>query len=202
MSYCKEGEMEDLMKQNTNHTRWMVIALLSIVGLIGSRDLARASVNSETQNAASRTGATTVAEISFSKESINLSDSAKKELQEAITSAGKKGEIRDVRVAAWADKEYTPKGVALAGSQIDLAEKRAESVQSYLKQSLNVSEVSTINMAERPSGIQNMLKTSGSKTKNTLENSGAAPTGSDQTGLFGLKGKASEAVVMIYRRKI
>ncbi|OFZ11211.1 MAG: hypothetical protein A2Z20_11010 [Bdellovibrionales bacterium RBG_16_40_8] len=189
------------MKQNKNNSRWLVIASLSMVGLIGSIDFASASVNSETRKAASRAGAATVAEISFSKESVDLSDGAKKELQEAISAAGKKGEIKEVRVAAWADQEYPPKGVALAGSQIDLAEKRAESVQSYLKQSLNVSDVSTINMAERPTGIQNMLKTPGAKTKNILENSGAAPTGSDQTGLFGLKGKASQAVIMIYYKK-
>ena len=52
--------------------------------------------------------------------------------------------------------------VALAATQIELAEKRAEHVQAY------------------------------------LEKSGAAPTSSDQTGLFGLKGKASQAVVLIY----
>lgn len=89
----------------------------------------------------------------------------------------------------------------MAGTQIDLAEKRAERVQSYLKQSLNVSDVSTMNMAKRPSGIQQALNTPDAQTKNNLENSGAAPTSSDQTGLFGLKGKTSEVVVMIYYKK-
>lgn len=189
------------MKRNKTISRWWVFALLGMVGFFGSINFARASVNSETRKAASRAGAATVAEISFSKESTDLSDGAKKELEEAITAAGKKGEIKEVRVAAWADQEYPPKGVDLAKSQIELAEKRAEGVQTYLEKSLNVTGVSTINMAERPSGIQNALKTPGAKTKNTLENSGAAPTGSDQTGLFGLKGKASQAVVMIYYKK-
>jgi hypothetical protein len=193
--------MERLMSQNRNRFGWLVIASFSVVGFFGFADFASASVNSETRKAATRAGAATVAEISFSKESTDLSDAAKKELQEAITTAGKSGEIKEVRVAAWADQEYPPKGVALAGSQIDLAQKRAENVQSYLKQSLNVSDVSTINMAKRPSGIQNVLNTSDAQAKNTLENSGAAPTGSNQTGLFGLKGKTSEVIVMIYYKK-
>ena len=189
------------MERNRNNSGWLVIASLSIVGLISSIDFASASVNSETRQAASRAGAATVAEISFSKESTDLSDGAKNELQQVIAEAGKNGEIKEVRVAAWADQEYPPKGVALAKSQIDLAEKRAGNVQSYLKQTLNLSDVSTINMAERPSGLQNVLKTPSAKTKNNLENSGAAPTSSDHTGLFGLKGKASEAVVMIFYKK-
>ena len=86
----------------------------------------------------------------------------------------------------------------MAENQIDLAKRRAESVKAYLETSLNVKSVSTMNMAERPSGMQNAFKTTGAKTKNTLEKSGAAPTRSDQTGLFGLKGKASQAVVMVY----
>jgi hypothetical protein len=53
-------------------------------------------------------------------------------------------------------------------------------------------------MAERPSDIQNLLNTPGAKTKNNLETSGAAPNGSNQTGLFGLKGKASKALVLVY----
>lgn len=189
------------MKQSGNGFKSLVIASIGFVGLIGIADFASAAVNSETRTAASRAGASAVAEISFSKESTVLSDGAKNELRDAIAKAGKSGQIKEVRVAAWSDQEYPPKGVSLAAGQVDLAERRAESVQSYLKQSLNVSDVSTMNMAKRPSVIQNVLNTSDAQAKNTLENSGAAPTNSDQTGLFGLKGKVSEVVVMIYYKK-
>jgi hypothetical protein len=193
--------MESFMKKNRNRFGSLVITSFSIVGFVGFTEFASAAVNSETRKAASRAGASTVAEISFPKDSAVLSDDAKNELQDAITKAGKSGEIKEVRVSAWSDQEYPPKGVSLAGSQVDLAEKRAESVQSYLKQSLYVSDVSTINMAKRPSGIQKALNTRDAQAKNTLENSGAAPTNSDQTGLFGLKGKTSEVIVMIYYKK-
>lgn len=189
------------MKKNGNRVSSLIIASISFVGFVGITEFAGASVNSETRNAATRAGARNVAEISFSKESSVLSDGAKSELRDAIANAAKGGEIKEVRVAAWSDQEYPQKGVSLAGSQIDLAEKRAESVQLFLKQSLNVSDVSTINMAKRPSGIQKVLNTPDAQAKNTMENSGAAPTNSDQTGLFGLKGKASGAVVMIYYKK-
>jgi hypothetical protein len=195
--------MERKMKKNKFSAALVFtsFSVIGVVGFIGYTDFASAAINSETQKAASREGAGTVTEISFSKESTVLSEGAKKELHEAITKAGKGGEIKEVRVAAWSDQEYPQKGITLAGTQIDLAEKRAESVQAYLKQTLNVTEVSTINMAKRPSGIQKALNTPDAQAKNTLEDSGAAPTNSDQTGLFGLKGKASEVVVMIYYRK-
>ncbi|MDZ4662231.1 MAG: hypothetical protein SGJ18_11500 [Pseudomonadota bacterium] len=195
------------MKKTTNHSKnkknisiLLVVFSFGLVGYMSSVNFANAAVDSETQKAASRFGAATVTEINFSKESGDLSEDAKKELQQVLTEAGKKGTIKEVRVAAWADQEYPPKGVDLAGSQVDLAEKRAGSVQLYLEKSLNVASVSTLNMAERPSRVQDLLKTKAAKTKNTLENTGAAPTDSDHTGLFGLKGKASQAVIMIYNK--
>jgi outer membrane protein OmpA-like peptidoglycan-associated protein len=174
---------------------------MSFTVCIGLSSLANAYVNSETRSAATLAGAASVTEISFTKKSTDLSRSAKKEIKEAILSAGRTGEIREVRVAAWADQEYPPKGVDLAASQIDLAEKRADRVQSYLKQTLNVNDVVTINMAKRPSGVQNALNTPNAQAKNSMENTGAAPTSDGQTGLFGLKGKSSEVVVMIFYKK-
>lgn len=184
------------MKQIKISQQWL--AAVSVIGILGAADLAVASINSDTRKAAVRTGASAVTEINFSKESTELSDSAKSELQALIADANKKGPIKSVQVVAWADQEYPPEGVGLAQSQIELAEKRAEGIQSYLQKSLNVADVSTVNMAERPSEIQNILKTPEAKTKDALETSGAAPTSSVQTGFFGLKGKASKAVVMIY----
>ena len=179
----------------------LVASTMSFTVCIGLSSLANAYVNSETRSAATLAGAASVTEISFTKKSTDLSRSAKKEIKEAILSAGRTGEIREVRVAAWADQEYPPKGVDLAASQIDLAEKRADRVQSYLKQTLNVNDVVTINMAKRPSGVQNALNTPNAQAKNSMENTGAAPTSDGQTGLFGLKGKSSEVVVMIFYKK-
>ncbi len=77
------------MIKNINRFGWLIFASFSFVGFIVFSDFARASVNSETRKAASRAGASTVSEISFSKESTDLSDGAKKELQRAITKAGR-----------------------------------------------------------------------------------------------------------------
>lgn len=179
----------------------VVFASLTVAGLLCLTQIATAAVNSETRTAAQRAGAGEVVEISFSKESSDLSDRAKAKLHKAFTKASKAGQIAEVRVAAWSDQEYPPQGVALAGTQVDLAEQRGDKVQTYLKQSLKVSDVSTLNMAKRPNEIQKSLNTSGAQAKNNLENSGAAPTTAEQTGLFGLKGKSSEVVVMIFYKK-
>lgn len=180
-------------------SKFIFAASVASAGFVYS-EFADAAVNSNTQMAATKMGAAAVTEISFSKGSIELSDNAKSELQQFMTEAAKKGTIKEVRVAAWADQEYPQKDVSIAADQINLAEKRAEGIETYLKNSINIpnTRVSTINMAERPNKLQKILKTPGAQTKNTLESAGAAPTNKDQTGFFGLKGKASEAVVLVF----
>lgn len=173
-------------------------ALLGLAGFIAASSIAIGAVNSETKQAAQQTGAASVSEIKFDKGSAVMSAAAKKELAAIITNAQKKGTLKEVQVAVWADQEYPQKGTEVAQPQVDLASKRAENVESYLKDQFKVSSVKTLNMAERPNVVQDTVNTPSAKTKDALENTGAAPTASNQTGLFGLKGKASHAVVMIY----
>lgn len=192
------------MKLINNTLVWSQFAyrVLAVVATIIFFDFsyANAAVNSNTQTAANQMGAAAVTEISFSTGSVELSDSAKSELQQFITEVSKKGSIKEVKVAAWADQEYPQKEVSIATSQINLAEKRAEGIETFLNNSLNIpkTSVSTVNMAERPNKLQKILKTPGAKTKSALESAGAAPSRKDQMGFLGLKGKASEAVVMVF----
>lgn len=183
---------------NINQSVRYLFTALCAATAVGTASLAQATVNADTQKAATMTGAAGVTEVSFSKETTNLSNDARDEIKSLVLNAEKRGEIKEVRVAAWSDEEYPAKGAKLSKTETKLAEKRAEEIQNYLKTNLNVSTVHTYNMARRPSGLQAFFKTKGAETKDTLESSGAAPTSSDQTGLFGMKGKVSEALVMVY----
>jgi hypothetical protein len=180
-----------------NVTKVSMFLFVGVIVFFAGEILVLASVNSETNHAATKLGAKSVTEITFDSGSSSLSDGAKKDLEAMIKEGHKHGSIKQVKVLAWADQDYPPKGVNVAPDQIELAEKRAEGVQAYLEEQFKVPGVSTVNMAERPNAVQNILKTPGAKAKNALENSGAAPTRSDQTGFLGLKGKASHAVVMV-----
>lgn len=166
--------------------------------LVCVNSLSFAGVNADTQTAVNQLGAGDAKEINFKAGSAVLTPTLQKDLKNFVLEARKKGAIANVKIAAWADQEYPPEGRKVAASQKDLAEKRAKNVEGYIENHLNVSSVSTMNMAERPTSLQRAINTQTSEVKDAMENTGAAPTSDAQTGLFDLKGKASHALVLVY----
>jgi hypothetical protein len=163
--------------------------------------MAQAHVNYETEKAANNLGAQASSEISFDHGKTDLKASEKEELKELVDQAKANGQkIDEIAVVAWADREYPAEGTMAPNQQVKLAEERAEKIKSYLKRQLNVSDVDVYNMAKRPNSLQELFNTKTAKVKDTMENAGAAPTNKEDTGLFGLKGKTSEALVLVYTK--
>lgn len=176
---------------------YRIFILLVIMGCFAN--LSVADVNPETRDAAVRAGAAAVTELGFEKGSATLQQSHQKELDQFVSEAKQKGEIAEIRVAAWGDLEYPPRETAkLPKAERTLAEKRADAVKDYLKKNLQIGDVTTLNMAERPNALQRALKTPTARTKRAMEKTGAAPTTKTETGILNLKGKASHVVVMVY----
>ncbi|MEK2645712.1 hypothetical protein [Bdellovibrio sp. BCCA] len=161
---------------------------------------ALANVDSETETASKALGAKMTSEISFDEGQTNLSDSAKEDIRSLIKDAKEKGNIDELKVAVWADREYPTKDTKASKADIDLAKKRADNIKSFIKSEMKVGSVNTYNMTERPNALQKFLRTSDSKVKSTMEASGSAPRTSEETGFFGQKSKASKAVIMVYTR--
>ncbi|KHD89617.1 MAG: hypothetical protein OM95_02510 [Bdellovibrio sp. ArHS] len=168
-------------------------AFLSLVSM-----KAAAAVDSETETASKNLGAAMVTEISFDEGQAALNDSAKEEIRGLIKSAKESGKIDELKVAAWADREYPAKDTKASKSDIDLAKKRGENIKAFVKKELAVNDINTYNMTERPNALQKFFKTPTEKTKTALEQSGSAPKTQDETGFFGQKAKASKAVIMVY----
>jgi len=168
--------------KHQSQKRSPMLGLVLITAVLGFCSLALSSIGVETRNAIVQMGASDATEITFTVNSPSLSEDAKAQLGDFIANADKNGIIEKVKVAAWADRENPASDPPLSGGEMKLADLRAKRVQTYLQTSLSVSQVSILNMAERPS----------------KENSMTVPAKSDQTGLFGLKGKASKALVMVY----
>lgn len=151
------------------------------------------------QDAGNMLGASQVKEITFEKNMATLTDVQKIELKIAIDEATQTGQIAEVKVLSWSDKEYPSPTGKQSRSDVKLAQKRMSDIKSYLKD-LKVSDVETYNMAERPNALQKLFNTKTEKVKKTAEMAGAAPT-ADQTGLFDNKAQASKGIVLIIMKK-
>lgn len=148
----------------------------------------------ESVQAAAKMNASLVTEVSFGEASADLTDDARTALKNMVADAKKRGEIDEIKVVAWADQEYPANQQSqLSRADRELAKRRADSVEQYLKNALEVSDVDTYNMAERPNSLENLLNTSDAQVKNGMEAAGIPTTASEAREL----GKASRAVVMV-----
>ena len=157
-------------------------------------------ISSDTQKAGQNLGASQVVQVEFDEGKYNLQPGEADEIKNAINEAKKNGQIAEVKVLSWADQEYPAKGTKAPKSSVKLANNRADTIKTVMKNELGVKDVDTYNMAQRPNTIQELIKTNSAKVKAEMETSGAAPTKTEDTGLFGLKGKKSAALVLVYTK--
>lgn len=172
------------------------VLALTVVALTANAE----SLNSETEKAAQSLGAKATSQIAFDAGTTDLKPSELAELREVVSQAKANGKISEIKVVAWADREYPAEGTTAPNQQVKLAEERADKIKKYLKKELKVSDVAVYNMAKRPNALQELFNTQTAKLKDKMETTGAAPTAAEDTGLFGLKGKTSEALVLVYMK--
>lgn len=175
----------------------LLIVLVFIFSLPGQAD---DFVPVEESAAANMLGATHVAPIYFRQGEQSLSREEKRALQAFITSARSKGEPEDVKVLAWADREYPMTDKKAQPIQVEMAQARANNIKKFLSENLDVTSVVVFNMAERPSPSEEMLKTQDFKVKHAMEITGVVPK-PDETGAFQDLGKGSSALVFLKSEK-
>lgn len=100
-----------------------------------------------------------VAEIDFSRGGTKLSPSGKKELAAIVKDARSVGKIQEVKILAWADRDYAVAGREAPSSDVKLADARAKEVQNYIRDSLKVTEIDSHNMAKQPGAMSRLFKT-------------------------------------------
>lgn len=173
--------------------------MLSAAALVFAATQAHALISGDTKQFADRMGAANLTEVSFDQKGSALTDGEKKELANLVQDARQKGTIKEIKVLVWADREYPQNKESVAKSDVKLADARIKEIKKYMKDSLNVSDATFYNMAERPNKVEELFKTSDAKVKHAAEGT-AAPTTSDQTGLFGWKGQSSKAVALVFMK--
>lgn len=177
-----------------------LISIAVIASFLGLQ-AALAMVSEQTQQAAVSLGASSLGEVEFVAGSDAVSEASRAELKNIIDDARQKGKIDNIKVLAWSDQEYPAAKTAQSKEEIQLARKRLASLQKYLKGELKITNVDGFNMAERPTKLKEFFNTQDARVKKTTEIAGAAPATDADTGLFGEKGQASKAVIMVFTKK-
>jgi outer membrane protein OmpA-like peptidoglycan-associated protein len=149
---------------------------IALVGLTfaGAGSALADTAHPVTQQAAQNLGASQTTEIGFEKGHPELTQAGRDELKKFVESARQQGDLKKIKVAAWADVATPAKGNELPEAQEKLAEKRAENVKSYLKDSLNISDVELYNMGENANSVEKFLGTESAKLKQELGHSKVA----------------------------
>jgi len=129
--------------------------------------------------------------VVFDAGAMKLSAENQQSIDNLIAEAKARGAIDEVKVIAWGDTNIE-KGKKLPKDQVELAEKRASEIQTFVKQKTTDTSVSTINMAKKPGALYDLLNHSNKVVRDQL-----ALTGLDDKG----SGKGSRAIVMIVMKR-
>lgn len=139
--------------------------------------------------------------IEFEEGNTQLTKESKKQIADLIAKAYESDyDIEDIRILAWADKEY-PEGKEKATTEdIQLASERAREIREYLEEELQETEdIDSFNMARRPDFLSKFFKNDEFKVKKSYEQSG--PTASKLPDGSVSYTKASKALVIIDYKK-
>lgn len=135
--------------------------------------------------------------LEFDKGTQRLSEASKKDLREFVASAKREGrEIDDIKILAWADREYPGKGVRLTDRDVKIATARSKSIEKFLKDDLKTSgDYETYNMAKRPNKVSEFFRGDDYKTKRIFERPGSETKGNEMQAF--INNKASKALIMV-----
>ncbi|MDG0815686.1 OmpA family protein [Bdellovibrio svalbardensis] len=167
----------------------MLSALASVT--IFNSLAAEALISSEIEAASKLLGANLVNEFTFDEGKTTLDEQTRAEVRSFIKEASKRGEITEVKVAVWADKEYSTEPTREQPADVKLSEARARSMRDYLTQDLALKNVSSYNMSERPNPLFKNIKVS----RGT-----ASESYSMNNDYIFTRVNKSKAVIMIYLR--
>lgn len=136
--------------------------------------------------------------VVFEKGKSSLNALNKEDIQKLAALAHKNPKpIEEIRILAWADKEYPNKVEERANtSEIILASERARTIKEYLEEELKeLEDIDSYNMAKRPGLLSKLFKNEEYEVKSAVEKSGT--TGSRLPDGSVSYTKASKALIVI-----
>jgi hypothetical protein len=158
---------------------------------------AKEEATSKVSQAAAEVGATYYTVIDFPQGKNVVTDTERQKLRQLAGVANARGDVKEIQVLAWADREYPADGQKVSSNDKKLADDRLAAVKDFFKKDLQSdADIDGHNMAQRPGFLAEMVNSEDNKTKKTFENIGAAPNDvGDRKSLIG--NKASKAVILV-----
>lgn len=119
---------------------------------------------------ASQMGSHLVTEFKFTKGTYNLTSANKQKIKELYQKADRKGQIDEVQLITWADREFpTEQRGELADVQQELVDERNKSIEKYLNELDKDLDVNKISMAERAGALDRFIASDEAKVKETMD---------------------------------
>ena len=139
--------------------------------------------------------------LTFAAGKADLSDAEKAKLHEIVASIGADN-LRRVEVAAWSDKAFPRSGNDLPKADRDLADKRADAINDYLKKEddLSFMRIRTYSMAETSNWLARMFRTDEAELKSVFSKENEAPMAREDFNTILNEGGPSKAVVVFIRK--
>lgn len=158
----------------------------------------------EAKQVAAEQEAPFVVEVEFDKRSDKLSQSARAKMQTLLKSMAAPGRLKGVKIVAWGDEEYPSESKKkLSKEQSDLAKRRGDSIESFLKEKNGNIEFQHFNMAKRPGKVSDFFGTEDARIKESLERAGVSTTDEKQANKAASEpkskpsSKARKAILML-----
>lgn len=153
----------------------------------------------DTTQATAISGGSDYTVIEFQKGSDQLTESSREAIRNLSSESAKNNRaIEEVKVLAWADREYPADSTKASKKETQLADRRAEEIKKYIKDDLRLgADVDNHNMAKRPGLFSELIQTDDYKIKTNFEETGAAPTTVTGQRKAILGSKVSKAVIFV-----
>jgi hypothetical protein len=135
--------------------------------------------------------------IEFQKGAADLNEGAKGMIRSLVDKARAQGEVKRVHIAAWSDKPF-PKGkMELQSVDKELATKRIDAIESYVKSDLKISGIEYHNMAKKTGWLARAFNTEDAELKSLFAQRGAPVTSHAEFQALKNAGGPSKALVWI-----
>jgi hypothetical protein len=133
--------------------------------------------------------------LTFADKTSQLSTASKLALDLLIKDARSKGKVNEYQVAVWSDNPAPRESEQLSKADRVLAQKRAKSVNAYLKGHSSAGRT-TYNMAERANWLARLFDTPDAELKAEMGIGGDRVMSRDEFQIFKTNGAASKAVIL------
>ena len=137
-------------------------------------------------------------EIIFAPNSSQLNNESEQALRSIAHQARMKGDIEQVTIAAWSDKNLPVKDGNLQNPDRILAEQRAMAIAIFLKNDLLINNIDTFNMAQKSNWLAKNFWTTENEMPNLFSKKGSEPpVTTEEFNIIKGEGGAGKAIIVI-----